>query len=143
MAARKRKESVVGKASETKPTGEAVKVQTGDASAVPVPSEVLVTPASVPVAGTETVKIAGVYDDLVRLPGKTPLSVEGLAKLLDRDERTIRRFVASGDVPAPFMLGSSPMWIAERVLAYFDTLAERAERKAEQKRAHLRKYEDT
>lgn len=55
------------------------------------------------------------YDRIVRPTSLGFMTLNSLANQLEISERTVRRWVAKGDLPAPRRLGRSCFWSADAV----------------------------
>ncbi|MFO8006176.1 MAG: hypothetical protein R6V05_00405 [Candidatus Brocadiia bacterium] len=68
-----------------------------------------------------------VVTELARLRPKALVDPHGLARIFGCAEKTIRNWIQSGDLPAPFKLGQGRWWQAGRLCKHFEELARKAE----------------
>lgn len=73
----------------------------------------------------------GVLDALARLPEKTLLTEDALARALGISKRTIRRMVGRFELPPAVRFGGRSTWQSGAVLRWFEARADRAARQAE------------
>jgi predicted DNA-binding transcriptional regulator AlpA len=67
---------------------------------------------------------------LAELPERALLDERALARALGVTKRTVRRMVARFELPPPVSFAGRAMWQVGRVLAWFESRAERASRQA-------------
>lgn len=89
-------------------------------------------------ASTETALVndvrqqpSGVLDSLARMPEKTLLTEDALARALGVSKRTVRRMVARFELPPAVRFGGRSTWQAGAVLRWFEARADRAAREAQ------------
>lgn len=82
----------------------------------------------------------GIYAGLVEIPREALLDEKALADVFDVCTRTVKRMVTRYELPPPIQFGGKSMWIAGRVLSWFDSQAELAEREAMKQVQRVRKY---
>jgi len=65
--------------------------------------------------------VLGIYLDLGKLPPGTPLTEDGLAKLMDRSCReTIKRSVERGELPPPVRIMGKNTWTAGTIIKHIE-----------------------
>lgn len=68
--------------------------------------------------------------ELALLPERALLDEAALGEALGVSKRTVRRMAGRGELPPAVRMGGRAMWQAGRVLAWFETKADRAAREA-------------
>lgn len=79
-------------------------------------------------------------DVLARLAAGTILDEARLASIFKVVPRTIRRMVSRHELPPAIPLGGRSVWLAGRVLAYLESMAEHAEQNMEPQIRKIREF---
>ena len=79
-----------------------------------------------------------VIRELAELPEHALVDEAYLAGIFHKDPRTIRRWVADGELPAAIGLGKDQLWMAGRIIRHLDKRAEAAEKDAAERARKIR-----
>jgi predicted DNA-binding transcriptional regulator AlpA len=67
------------------------------------------------------------YTHLRRLPAKATIARERLARIIGKSQKTIRRWIAKGDLPQPARAGASAFWSAGEIVNHIRKRQEAAQ----------------
>lgn len=81
-----------------------------------------------PAKGGKGAKRGGVIDGLISIHDESIVSEKMLAGVLGVSDRTVRRMVNRGELPAPFLLAHRRSWRTADVKKHIDGLADKAQR---------------
>ena len=79
---------------------------------------------------TENDNGTGVISALAEFPKEALLNENAMSRAFDVCDRTIRRMVTRYELPPPIRIAGRSTWIAGRVLAWLEEMAEQAEKDA-------------
>lgn len=80
------------------------------------------------------------FGELAKMPPEMLLSIKGLAEAFGVTMRTIHRMRDRCELPGAVKIGKRRFWRAGRVSAWFDKMAEEAERLTERQRRKIAAY---